>query len=394
MRATLIMLVVLGVSTPAFSEEWNHEIGIEGRHHWQSPLDKAQDDGGLSIHLQSEYYTRWDEGRQSFTFKPFVRVDQVDSERTHWDIREAVWVYAGDGWETRVGVDKVYWGVTEAYHLIDVINQSDILENPDEEQKLGQPMLKLSLERDWGIVDVYLLPYFRERQFPGTKGRFRSVPRTDSDQARYDNGLEELYPSVAARISSVVGDWDIGLAHFHGTSREPRLTLGSDGGGNPVLIPNYDIIHQTSLDVQAAIEEWLWKFEAAYRSGQGESFAAATGGFEYTIVGTGGSDNDLGVLLEVMMDSRGNQSTSPFNHDVFLGLRWVANDAAGTELLGGVVYDWENGGKFFNLEASSRLDDNLKASLQMRAWSDIDRNDPGYSLHQDDYVEAKLTYYF
>jgi len=394
MRAIFRSLAVLGILPVTVAAEWSHEMGLEGRHHWQSPAAVEQKDGGLSLHLETEYYRRWDEGRQSFTFTPFVRIDQQDSERTHWDLREAVWIYAGDGWETRVGVDKVFWGVTEAYHLVDVINQSDLLENPDGEQKLGQPMLKLSLEREWGIVDLYLLPYFRERQFPGAKGRLRSTPRVDNDQVAYDNGLDEYYPSVAGRVSTIVGDWDIGFAHFHGTSRDPRFTPGLDGSGNPVLIPNYDIINQTSLDIQAAIDDWLWKFEAAYRSGQGESFSAATGGFEYTLVGVGETKADLGVLFEVMLDSRGNRATTPFNHDVFAGLRWVANDAAGTEVLGGVVVDWENGGKFFNLEASSRLTDNLKASLQVRAWSDLDRNDPAFSLSQDDYIEAKLTYYF
>lgn len=374
--------------------EWNSEIGLEARHHWQNALNVGQGDGGFSVHFQTEYHTNWDEGRQSFTFKPFFRVDQQDPERTHWDIREAVWIYAGDGWETRVGIDKVYWGVTEAYHLVDIINQSDILENPDGEQKLGQPMLKFSLERDWGIVDAYLMPYFRERRFPGAEGRLRSILPVSNDLARYDNSHGEFYPSVALRVSTFVGDWDVGIAHFHGTSRDPRYTFGFDSGRNLILIPNYDIINQTSLDLQGAIEEWLWKFETAYRSGQGESYLAATGGFEYTFVGVSESKQDLGVLMELIYDSRDNSASTPFNHDLFVGLRWVANDAAGTEVLGGVIQDWEGQSRFFNLEASTRFSDDIKGTLQARAWQVEDRQDRFFSNHRDDYIEAKLTYYF
>jgi len=388
--AIFLLLVVPGLG----GANWNSEVGLEVRHHWQNPLLPEQGDGGLSAHFQTEYYNQWDDGRQSFTFKPFVRIDEQDAERTHWDVREAVWIYAGDGWETRVGIDKVYWGVTEAYHLVDIINQSDILENPDGEQKLGQPLWKVSLERDWGIVDAYLMPYFRKRQFPGEAGRLRTSVPVSNDQALYDNKRKERYPSVAVRLSTYVGDWDIGLAHFHGTSRSPRFTPGLDSGGNPVLVPNYDIIDQTSIDVQGAIEAWLWKFEAAYRSGQGESFAAATGGFEYTFVGIADTDADLGLLLELMYDSRDNNATTPFNHDVFMGLRYAANDVAGTEVLGGMVEDWEGQGRFFNLEASTRLSENIRGTLQVRAWSDIDPRDVSFSTHRDDYAEARLTYYF
>lgn len=387
-------LIAVGLSGAAQAAEWNSEVGIEGRWHAQDALDAAQRDGGFSLHLQTEYYRSWDGGDQSFVFKPFVRIDQQDRERSHVDIREAVWTRAGDDWEVRVGIDKVYWGVTEAYHLVDIINQTDNLENPDGEEKLGQPMFKYSMERDWGTLDAYLMPWFRERAFAGQRGRLRTQPRVDADQARYDNDLEEHYPSLALRWSNSIGDWDLGVSHFHGTSRDPRFTPGTDSTGATVLIPHYDIIDQTSLDLQATIEDWLWKFEAAHRGGQGESYLAATGGFEYTLVGIADSDADLGILVELMWDDRGDRATTPFNHDVFLGLRWVANDEQSTEVLGGVMVDWENGSRFFNLEASRRLGDNWKASLQARAWGNVDTQDVSYAFRKDDYIEARLIRYF
>ena len=45
----------------------------------------------------------------------------------------------------RLGLRKVYWGVTESQHLVDVINQTEGVENLDGEDKLGQPMLNLAL---------------------------------------------------------------------------------------------------------------------------------------------------------------------------------------------------------------------------------------------------------
>jgi hypothetical protein len=384
-------LLILCAAAPA---TWDNEIAVQGRSFPQSAIDPAQRGHDLSLSLQTEYSTDWDQGRQEFLFKPFLRLDSADSARTHFDLREAVWIDAGDDWEVRLGIDKVYWGVTEVDHLVDIVNQTDLLENPDGEQKLGQPMLKYSAERDWGTLDLYLMPWFRERNFAGRHGRLRSQPRVDTGQARYDSPLKRHYPSLAIRWSDSIGPWDIGLSGFHGTSREPRLTPGLDAAGRPVLIPHYDTIDQLSLDLQATLGDWLWKLEAIHRGGQGQGYGALTGGFEYTQVGIAETRADLGLLAEFMLDGRGDSATTPFNHDVFAGLRWTANDEAGSELLTGVLLDWENGTRFYNLEASRRIGEDWKARLQVRIWQDVDARDISRAFARDDYVEAQLTRYF
>lgn len=394
MRRSWMFTLLLTAATTSAHAEVRGEIALEGRGFLQSPLDGRQHDGNLSLSGEVEYYTSWDDGRQSFTLKPFARLDQYDEERTHVDLREAVWIFHEDGLEVRAGINKVFWGVTEVYHLVDIINQTDVLENPDGEQKLGQPMLKVSLERDWGTLDVFFMPVFRERRYPSVDGRPRVHPRIDHDLSEYENDREEYYPDVALRWSRYLGDWDIGLAYFHGTGREPSLIPGMDDG-EIILIPRYEIIHQASLDLQGAVGDWLWKFEGLYRTGQGpSSFFAFTGGFEYTFYGLFEGASDLGVLTEVMWDERGDDATTPFNRDVFFGLRWVVNDVNGTEVLTGVVSDWNNGSRFYNLEASRRFGNDWKLGVQARLWSHVDGSDPTYSLRQDDYVEVKLSRFF
>ncbi len=374
--------------------EWRGEVSLEWRGFTQSALDPEQSDSNLSLSGEVEYHRSWDDGRQSFTIKPFGRLDQRDYKRTHGDLREAVWIYSDDGIEFRAGVDKVFWGVTEVYHLVDIINQTDAVENRDGEQKLGQPMVKASLERDWGVLDLFFMPYFRERTFPSAEGRPRSQPRVASELAEYENSREEYHPDLALRWSDTLGDWDLGIAYFHGTGREPSYRPGLDDDGLPVLIPRYEVIHQGSIDLQGAVGDWLWKFEGLYRKGQGASFFAATGGFEYTFYGIADGSSDIGVLVELMWDERGRSATTPFDRDVFLGLRWVANDVDGTEVLTGVVNDWDSGTRFFNLEASRRIGNDWKLGLQARLWDNVDDADALFGLRNDDYVELKLTRYF
>ena len=58
-----------------------------------------------------------------------------------------------DGAELRAGIGRVFWGVTESYHLVDVINQTDLVENVDRKDKLGQPLVNFTLVRDWGALE-------------------------------------------------------------------------------------------------------------------------------------------------------------------------------------------------------------------------------------------------
>ncbi|MET0072434.1 MAG: hypothetical protein ABW096_20570 [Candidatus Thiodiazotropha sp.] len=374
--------------------EWSGFIELQGRHFPQQARDRDQSDQLLSIAIQPEYYQRWDNGKQSLLFIPFMRWDGADDERTHGDIRELIWTYAGDGWETKAGIGKVFWGVTEALHLVDVINQTDLIENPDGEQKLGQPMFKLSLERDWGIIDLYLLPGFRERTFPGEEGRLRSHPRVDGDRAEYQSDREERHIDLALRWSHFIGDWDIGLAHFDGTSRDPLLLPTVNSSGEVILTPFYEQMRQTSLDLQATKGDWLWKLEAIHRSSDSDSYNAATGGFEYTLVGIAESDMDLGLLGEYLYDDRQDDATTPFENDLFIGMRLTANDVDGSELLAGVIKDLDDDGWMFNLEASRRIGNLWKTSLQARLWSDIPEDDPLFAFHRDDYIEFTLTRFF
>ena len=124
--------------------EWSGYLGTEFRYFTQDPRDPRQHDENFSLVFEPEYYHEWDKGTQSLAFVPFFRLDQHDNERTHFDIRELNWTKVAENWELRLGLRKVFWGVTEFQHLVDIINQTDLVENIDTEDKLGQPMINLA----------------------------------------------------------------------------------------------------------------------------------------------------------------------------------------------------------------------------------------------------------
>jgi len=369
---------------------------VETRLFFQAPAFAAQHDNRLSpsLTLQPEFNWRWNDGDDEFILVPYARIEPDDGKRTHSDLREALWLHVGDDWELRAGLGKVFWGVAESRHLVDVINQTDLLTDPDQEDKLGQPMVVYTYLSDWGTVDAYLLPGFRERRYPGRQGRLRSGRLVDGRAATYDSAARDKRLDLALRWSHTVGDFDIGLYHFHGTGREPRLIQGTSAGGETVWIPHYDTIDQTGVDLQATKGSWLWKLESIFRTGQQERFAAAVAGFEYTFFGITDTGADLGVLAEYHRDGRhaGAPSTR-FDNDLFTGLRLVLNDEWDTDALIGFVADLNGGAWSINVEANRRLTDRLKLELEGGfAWN-TPAGTAANDLQRDDYLQLRLAFY-
>ncbi|WP_039958711.1 hypothetical protein [Vibrio sinaloensis] len=362
------------------------QINLEHRQFFSSGL-QGQERGQSSLAIEPELYWQWGES-SDFTFVPFYRLDSMDEERTHGDIREALFLHYWDDYEWRVGIGKVFWGVTESAHLVDVVNQTDAIESLDGEDKLGQPMLHFTAIKDWGTFDALLLPYFRERTFAGEEGRLRpTVPV--SQQAVYESSREEKHIDYALRYAYMWGDWDFGLSYFQGTNRDPYYQFEAGK-----LSPFYAQAKQAGVDVQGIVGDWLWKLEAIYR----DSFDDHTGvvaGFEYTLVGVFDTVWDLGLISEYLYDSRGNNAQTVGQNDIFAGARWVLNDEDSTEVLIGVTQDLDNSDVYSaKLEASSRLTNHL--SWRVDGWL-FENNTPDDLLYfgrKDDFIEVSLEYYF
>lgn len=369
-------------------------VAAEARFFLQHSEPPGRADTTGSLVLQPEFYQIWHEGDDSLLFVPFARLDQNDSRRTHVDIRELTYIHVGPSWEFRTGIRKVFWGVAESNHLVDIVNQTDFVENIDMEDKLGQPMVNLAIIQDWGTLDLFVLPGFRERTFAGRDGRFQFPLRVDISAVQYESAAADKHVDYAVRYAHTIGVFDAGLYHFWGTSREPRFRPELSASGEAVFAPIYDLIHQTGTDVQATVGSWLFKFEALHRSGQGDAFFATVGGFEYTLVGIFGSPIDLGLLGEYHYDERGSAAVTGFNNDVFTGARVAMNDAADSQVLAGLFQDLEGEGHFVSIEASRRLGDRWKLELEMRWFLNIDPASALAGFSHDDYVQLELQSYF
>ena len=383
--------------------EFSGDISLEGRWYPDPAVHPGQRSHASGFVLRPELYLE-DRAGRSLTVRPFFRHDAGDPRRTHADLHEAYGMVVGQWgaseWELRLGVDRVFWGVTESQHLVDIVNQVDLVEHPNEKARLGQLMAHVTLAGNWGAFELFGITGHRGRTFSGRSGRLRLPLIIDHGATTYEGGAEEWGLDVAARYSGTIGAFDVGVSVFDGTSREPFLLPAVNGAGTPVLAPHYRRIRQFGLDAQWTTGSWLYKLEAIHRTGawnlrgREEDYAAVVAGGEYTLYGLFGSAADLGLLAEWNYDARGEWATSRFQNDLFLGTRLALNDEQGTEFIGGVLSDLDHDSHFVSLELSRRLRENWSLQFETVVLLNVGEADLLYAMRRDSFVGLDLVYSF
>lgn len=390
-----ILTVALVAGLVAFSRgqegvtgDFTLKLNAEDRFFVHEGLYKGQKQNYLSVAAQPEYTIRWHDGKFLFKASLFGRIDQHDLRRTHADIRELYLQMALGNHELSIGIEKVFWGVTEAEHLVNVINQTDIVEGFDGEEKLGQPMMNYSYLSALGTFSFYFMPYFRKPVYPGREGRLRTPFVIDDDMIAFESAREEYRPDVAFRWSHYVGKFDFGVSHFYGTSRQPLVEDLEN------FQPIFAIVNQTGLDIQATTGPVLWKFESIFNNNNTIDYTALDVGFEYTLANVNSNGLDIGLLGEYLYDSRDELALSSMQNDLFVGTRLAFNNAQSTQLLAGAIIDLDHNTRLFSVEASRRMGESWKVELEGRFFSHVSSREFIHFNREDSFIKIAVNKYF
>ena len=416
--ALLALAFVLATGAALAEHELSGKLSLETRWFPRAGDFDGQRNYNAGAVVQPQLFLR-DEENFSVTIAPFFRFDAADRTWTHADLREAYLLLNGplgeNEWELRLGIDRVFWGVAEVRNLVNIVNQTDLVENPNEKVKLGQPMAHLTLSGGWGVAEFFLISYHRLRTFPGRGGRLRPALKIDNDLATYESGAREWHLDFAARYSHSFGPLDLGLSVFDGTSREPvmrpaefRLVQGQPVPG--ALAPHYERIRQFGLDAQLTIEAWLLKLEAIYRQGarngvpifddqlvpgKEEDYAAFAVGGEYAFSGIFESDADLTLLAEWIVDGRRHRATNQYQNDLFLGARLALNDVQDASFTLGTLTDLDYDTRTLSLEFNRRLTDSVSIKAEAILMLHVGKADLiVHPTRRDSFVALNLTYSF
>lgn len=371
------------------------QVSFDTRYFTSAPEFTQQKEARVSPSVAFESQLVYESNKHRLTITPFLRFDSNDKNRNHFDFREFNWLYLGSDWDISFGIDKVFWGVTESVHLVDIVNQIDGVEDVNGEDKLGQLMLSFNVEQAWGALNILMLPMFKKRLFNSEKYRLQGPIIVDSEHATYESEQKDYHTDWAARWAKSVGDMDMAVSYFQGTNREPHLLLQTVNK-EPFFIPYYNQIKQIGLESLWFHGDTLWKAEGIIRKSKNQKFIALVAGFESTIYRIAETSTDLGVIFEYTYDGRDPLVSQQVvgNNDIFLGARVSVNDAQDTSALFGIMYDYHSYVSVMSLQAETRLNGDIKIKFNSRFLINVSANDPLAVVRKDDFFEVKIISYF
>lgn len=443
----LSALLLLGFSAHA-DVRFSGQIEADLRVFPQKGLQKEQKQTFVSAAFQPRFDWHSEQQNQRIRIEPFLRGSTPDGNRTHADLREAYYQFSGQQWQLKAGVSTVFWGVTESQHLVDVINQADIVESPIGKEKLGQPMLTLGFEQAFGNIDFYLLPYFRAKEFASERERFRIAAGVDINpdssplpgfdlqakyhdkKAYYQSNRKENHIDSAIRWSHYIDNFDFAVSLFNGTSREAIPVLYDISLADDSLTGKfaswYEQTTRLGLEAQYLHYEWAFKLEGAYHHQNSGNYIAAVTGFEYTFSDVGKNGSDIGLLVEYLWHNRDDISIrkptkqvldrdlfdfldgldlfdsykipydylTPFDNDIFLGTRFSLNNVAGTQFLAGVIVDADDQTVLASFEGSTRVGDSVRLAMNIYFSKAQDKTSTFYPFRRDNMLELKANWFF
>jgi hypothetical protein len=321
----------------------------------------------------------------------FGRFNPHAEQQFTGDVREAWLGYYGENSEFYAGMLMERWGELEAENIVDILNPRDAVEDFQGDVKLGIPGLKASYLGEEFQLDAWLLPYARPRRLAEGKDRFR-ITALPLREAEFESGRNHL--SAAVRLSTVQGNLEAAVAHYYGHARNPWFQLQTDAVGRPdALIPTYDLINQTSLELLWVRGHALWKLEALHNAGPEDDFFALGLGVEREIPRLWDTRTSLTLYAEGYYDGREASPMlplAPFQRDVFLGARLAMNDIRSTEYQVRITHDLEYTSTLLDLRAARRLNSEWSMQAVLYAFLNVE-DDPALVTFRDDHrIELKF----
>ncbi len=321
----------------------------------------------------------------SFIFKDTLDIDDswylmIDTEffthrddTSHLNPREFKLQYEADKYGISLGYDTIFWGVSETYNPVDILNRKNILTGYDGKDKHGELMLSGSYFFAESTLSGYILPRFDEQQY-------LDIESVSGMQIR-SHHEEQNNPTYGLRYATTIDAIDLGLSYVHGTSREPFLI----SQGNNIFDAQYPAITQYGIDAQYTTETTLYKLEYASRESNNTHAYLANVGLEYIFV----TDIEISAILELM---RSDFSNTIYQNDIMLGSRFDFANESGTEGIISLIYDRDYSSMITTLSMSSRIEESTKIEFDVAVFN-ADAEDTLLN-NQKDSASITLHYYF
>ena len=387
MKLKLLVFLLIFLK-PVFGETYSEQYGsikISGTSFIQDVDNDNRKNTKLDSELEYNFYLEKD----NIEFKVQSKIKLGNPTlKDQINFNEAYVSGYRDNFDYLIGNNIIFWGKSEFYNPVDVINSQDFSKGLNKGEKIGQPMINFKRYLDIGDLDLYLL-YPTKNIYPLEKIRSQITLNFDN-YSQYSNGASSTNLGIGARLSGYKGDIDYGISLYNGNTKDPGLNII-----NGKIVPNYSEISQIGFDFQLTRDSDLYKSEIIYRSDQFDSnnilsnYYASNLGYEKTIFNFLERNWDLGLLAEHAYDSRGRTSHTGFQNDLFFGITLSSNDIQDTQTRFILINDLDRQTRSMTFTYESRFLSLIRGSIEFYYPLNLE-NDLHNSSFKD---EANISFF-
>jgi len=180
---------------------------------------------------------------------------------------------------------------------------------------------------------------------------------------------------------------EFAVSYYNDHARSPYFTPNLDGVGTVITLQsNYAQIEQTGFELLWVKGQILMKLESIYRSIGDDDFMGLGIGLEREFPRIGSGKNALTLYGEYYYDGRKSASSTPltpFQNDMFLGLRLAQNNLNSTEYELRFTHDLDHESTFWDLRAKTRIKRQWFIEASLYKFVHVD-NDPALTSFASD----------
>jgi len=340
----------------------------------------------LKARLEASYKHKISNKKLKEKLRLLGRVDRQDSERRHFIVEEA-WVdIKGYPLRIRAGSQMLNWTATEAFHPADIINSRNLDSNIENQEKIGEPMISMTLKFEGGNLTAYYMPIYITPINTSPSSRLSIFdPGTQTDRLVRigidgEEDKDEFGHQWALKYSRTIDQTDFSLYGVEHLDRhQPTAVIDPS---NLKVVPIYQYVVQFGTTVTHIVDSVILKMEYAHRiypspknktyflqSIEKKDFSQLALGLEYGWSNKNFTETTLLIEAQTILGLRKTKraSTSFFQRDMLLGLRHAFNDDMGKELFFSIIFDIERSKEYlFNLSYSQRLSDTISIKTGAR----------------------------
>ena len=351
------------------------------------------------LYAQAAYNDSLHENKQ--TKRSFVRIDEFYVK------------HDGEDSSAQVGKSIKFWGALELRNIVDVFNPNELRDDMFSVNKLGVYNASYAYFTDNGEVSLILKVHEQDQkmaQHPYVYYPFPYVyypfPLAISYEKELQTSKNKNRPSLYITYSaSTDSEYALDYAFIYENGYDSQRYFSAVLNQPTRYVQNAYMVDKFMTYNTLVIGATLLKVEALYTDVQANTFV---GDYSHFALGIEHTFEDLGSGAAIGFISEYYKYTTyesdkyndlqlyeTMQDDLFLGLRYVLNDADDSSIVGGAVVDMEYDEQMYYAKYESRFGDSIKVECDYYYIEPSKKAQTAYALlgrHQR--IGVNIAYYF